>query len=432
MKILSFLVPVLVLTILAPGTAAQRTWLVDCAGRPWADFNDLPAAVAAAAPGDTVQLYADYVCSGSFSTVVIDKPLRIVGTSPGGGVGYPAGANVGGRLEIRNIPAGSQVVLSHLWYGVPGLLSGPPFVLPHGIEVRNCAGRVHLDHVGYSGLGHLNGVVLFEDCADVSLDWCSFGGTPSPVTFRRSLAKLTACAMSPAARGPYPYYVVPQTFEGMLIEDSDVTLVGSSVAGASEENFPPQPFMPARQAVTLLSGYLHVGPASRVSGGREPDPYSQPPGGFRSVAAMSTSIPSHVLIDPRAQAGSNNWGIANPVFQYLHAIDHTHITQNETFTLRVMGPPGGFMLLGLSNSMTPGIPTGIGTLGLEPSSLTVVSCGALPAVTGTLSQTMSAWRNLPINQLFAFQAAVLDPGGAISLTLAAPFTVGWMAGRTMP
>jgi hypothetical protein len=82
--------------------------------------------------------------------------------------------------------------------------------------------------------------------------------------------------------------------------------------------------------------------------------------------------------------------------------------------------------------MSPGIPTGIGILGLEPSSLTVVGCGALPAVTGTLSQTMSAWRDLPINQIFAFQAAVLEPGGMISLSLSAPFTVGWMAGRTMP
>ena len=43
-----------------------------------------------------------------------------------------------------------------------------------------------------------------------------------------------------------------------------------------------------------------------------------------------------------------------------------------------------------------------------------------------------ALRPLPLGHLFGFQAAVLDPTGAISLTLGTPFTVGWEAGQPLP
>ena len=37
---------------------AQRTWVVDGAGGPGADFADVPPAIAAAAPGDTLRVLA--------------------------------------------------------------------------------------------------------------------------------------------------------------------------------------------------------------------------------------------------------------------------------------------------------------------------------------------------------------------------------------
>ena len=50
--------------------AAQQTWLVrKCPGTGAVNFNDLPAAVAAAAPGDTIRLLSEGSCRGHARTL---------------------------------------------------------------------------------------------------------------------------------------------------------------------------------------------------------------------------------------------------------------------------------------------------------------------------------------------------------------------------
>jgi hypothetical protein len=79
----------LVGSVVAP-LVAQQTWLVRCGvGGPPVHFHDLPQAVAAAAPGDTIRFFIDDQAIAPcgpvfrFSPVVIDKPLTVVGFAEG-------------------------------------------------------------------------------------------------------------------------------------------------------------------------------------------------------------------------------------------------------------------------------------------------------------------------------------------------------------
>jgi hypothetical protein len=67
-------VPVLIAGLLAGCLTAQRTWIVAPAG---GDFDDLQTAIIAASPGDTLLLRG-----GSYSGVVVDRSLQLVGDQP--------------------------------------------------------------------------------------------------------------------------------------------------------------------------------------------------------------------------------------------------------------------------------------------------------------------------------------------------------------
>src|SRR5262245_51382709 len=61
-------------------TAPQSPWVVDSEGRPGTNFTDLPAAVAAAAPGDTILVRAPSSIISSYSAFTISgKALTIRG-----------------------------------------------------------------------------------------------------------------------------------------------------------------------------------------------------------------------------------------------------------------------------------------------------------------------------------------------------------------
>jgi hypothetical protein len=75
----------LAIAALAARVDAQQTWKVNCSGDYGAHFTDLPAAVAAAAPGDSIQIYGVFggPCGVNYTAVTIDKPLHIVGFQVG-------------------------------------------------------------------------------------------------------------------------------------------------------------------------------------------------------------------------------------------------------------------------------------------------------------------------------------------------------------
>jgi len=118
---LSFLLPS-ALSFLAPSALGQMTWIVDDTPGPGVDFNDLPPAVAASGPYDTL-----IVRPGNYSNTVVDHGLRIVGS--GGST-----TRVSSNLDVRGIPSNHIVVIAGLWvYDV--------------VHVENCDGVVILEDV---------------------------------------------------------------------------------------------------------------------------------------------------------------------------------------------------------------------------------------------------------------------------------------------
>jgi hypothetical protein len=102
--------------------ARAGTWIVDDSGG--ADFTDLPAAIAAAAPGDLL-----VVRDGHYSSFILTKGLAIVadtGASPT--LVITPGE---GTAWIRDVPAGQSVIVSG-------------FEL-EALRVQACDGAVHID-----------------------------------------------------------------------------------------------------------------------------------------------------------------------------------------------------------------------------------------------------------------------------------------------
>lgn len=112
----------LTLSLLLPSAPGQMTWIVDDTPGPGVDFNDLPPAVAASGPYDTL-----IVRPGNYSSTVVDHGLRIVGS----GVST---TSISSDLEVRGIPSNHIVVIAGLRV----------YDLVH---VENCDGVVILEDV---------------------------------------------------------------------------------------------------------------------------------------------------------------------------------------------------------------------------------------------------------------------------------------------
>ncbi len=100
----------LALVLASAPVVAQQTWVVDAAGGPGANFTDVPPAVAAAAPGDTL-----LIRSGTYTPpIAISKGLTLSPESSGDvAVFSPA------TLDIAGLPMGQRCALKSL-HGVGG------------------------------------------------------------------------------------------------------------------------------------------------------------------------------------------------------------------------------------------------------------------------------------------------------------------------
>ena len=94
--------------LLAVSLHAQRIWTVDFLQRPGADFQDLPAAVAAASSGDIIRLRGTTTSlSDSYLAPSIQgKALTIVGDAS-----VPPRPIVTGPWDIQGLAAGQSVVI---------------------------------------------------------------------------------------------------------------------------------------------------------------------------------------------------------------------------------------------------------------------------------------------------------------------------------
>src|SRR5262245_52710106 len=88
----------------------QSPWVVDRDGRPGANFTDLPAAVAAAAPGDTILVRAPASIFSNYAAFTVSgKALTIRGED--------RTRTICGGATINAVPSGSVFALEGMWMG---------------------------------------------------------------------------------------------------------------------------------------------------------------------------------------------------------------------------------------------------------------------------------------------------------------------------
>ncbi|MCA8978115.1 MAG: hypothetical protein KDC98_25535 [Planctomycetes bacterium] len=408
----------------------QRIWRVNCAGGPNVDYTDLPQAVAAASPGDTIYVYHDTpTCPGAmqgYTAPTIDKPLNIVGfnvtaATPGSG-NTPTWAKLMGLLTIRNIAANERVSISNI--DVTPIVAAPP-PLQHGLLIENCDGPVLLEDFYYAAAGYVNSVVRIDNCRNVTMRGCLFLLSGVPLTFIDSTALLstvrTGSPFDPFWSQPYNYTA---NAEALHMRNSDVTVIGSLIEGAPERNWYPVANWYATVGAVVESGTLRIGPATWLLGGR----CSGAPCNADSYFLPHPSQ-AQVLYDSRAWPLYFNWTPMPYTPATIHATYHDWVVAGENYSVSVVGPPNGWGLLAVGSATVTPINIGIGMLAMDPFTAGVIGLRRLSGI-GEAVWPMSCAVQAGVAHAFAFQAAVLDSStGTISLTVPSPFTVGWPHGH---
>ena len=407
----------------------QQTWYVHCGGGPGVDFTDLPAAVAAAAPGDTILVYDNGNCSVPYTAPVIDKPLRIegflaglLGFPPLGSPTYPTGVLILGLLEIRGIPAGEQVVLSNLTIRFSAVPS-PPF----GYWIHDCAGSVLLEDVYVDTQGLAGSVLSIERCARVVLRDSEHRIGGVPITVRDSSVMLSTCLVS--NWGPYffqPSLGYTTNHPAFDIRNSELTLVGSIAAGNAWFTM-----QPAQPAVRMESSTLRVGPGTRLTGSvwGPPPSYGTPSLFYRAIDPPACQV----LVDSRAVVSSNNqFNLPAPIPTEMDTVLHSRVVGGYPYSVSMAGPADGFgvLLFGayLPAPLPISLPSTLGGLEIDPSGLQVVDVAHLPPPHGVRYWTFTCPASAPVATPFAFQSLTLSPAGELGLTIPSPLTVGWPHG----
>lgn len=401
---------------------AQQVWLVSsCTAPAPVHFADLPAAVAAAAPGDEIRLIGDStaVCSGSafYLPAIIDKPLTIVGI---GGSGVPQvwqdATTIVGLLQITGLQPGERVVLRGISIINPNgiFASGPAF----GIDAMNCAGDIILDRVNVWANSNGGATARFVDCANVVAHDCEFVMGESPVLITNSIALFTNSLI----RHNPPWLINSPTFTnnsyGLHLTNATASLVASVVRGGDQFSS-PQHSWGAKPAAYLDHSGLNVGPGTLLIGGGFP----------QSTVSylMAGSGNEYVHLDPRGVIDQVPGGLNNspPVPMELPATMYDDAAPGETFEYRIVGPSGGYAVLAIGNYLSPALPTVFGGLSLDPATMTAIGCHYLGS--GEFLGTLAVPLGIGSPFVYGLQSLTLSPSSEFGLTSATTFVLGWQS-----
>lgn len=282
--------------VLTVGASAQNLRRVNCDGDPAAHFTDLPAAVAAASPGDTIWAYrlVSGSCTATFTAPVITKPLRIFGfLADPSGIG-PTRINLRGPLVILGLGPGQRVEVAG--FSVSGH-NGSVVQDVGAIVAFDCPGELLLDNVAVVSLGGPDTFVHFGRCANVVVRGCEMILGGSPITCIDSSVLFTSTLV---------YHTPPEliwsvayaaTTEGLRVRASTVTLTGSVVRGS--HRFFSSPNWVWRPGAVVESGQVRVGPASYLEGGRD----TLWPGTSAPAYQILNPTVGSVVQDPRGTIG---------------------------------------------------------------------------------------------------------------------------------
>jgi hypothetical protein len=387
----------------------------------WVSFG----AAGTAAEGDTVMVICTTNCSGASafpSAPVVAKAINLLGVrvypTPGAPGSPPVYAEVDGILTIRDIPAGKRVVVSAMNPLMTGASYGAFGVGMSGLRVLNCAGTVIIDTFWTGNAGYPNQVLEIVNSADVTLNYATITFGPTPLRIVNSTVRMSwslmHCYLPPAQFGGYA-----QTQHAIDLENSTLTLTGSSIRGADEF-----PGIGPRHGIVLENSVLRMGPGTTVRGGRL---LGSTGFGASYRPRNWSNINSVVYQDPRTILG-----IATPApIAAPQPATYTHpAVANQDFGIVIAGPVDGFALLLLSDLAPSWTSTPFGGSLLDPHSVTAVDIHHLPASSqGFASKYYFVPPYAQNAYPYVVQSLTLSPTGQLGFTAPMPFLVGWEHGR---
>ena len=183
------LAKLLTLALVTSTGLSQTTWIVDQSNGPGANFTSLPAAVAAAASGDTL-LVRPAPFLGAYAPFTTDKGITVIGE------GFvQIATNDIARIRIENVPSGATFQLINLQAARGGHMA---------VDIVNCAGRVHLEELRSYESGPFGPVTPGLDIVDsdsVSMRRLEVFGVPAAVRADNSRLEINDCGLGVGAIG---------------------------------------------------------------------------------------------------------------------------------------------------------------------------------------------------------------------------------------
>ncbi|MEZ5962793.1 MAG: hypothetical protein R3F56_03000 [Planctomycetota bacterium] len=337
----------------AAGFAQGRVLVVDSQNRPGTNFMDLPAAEAAAADGDVLQ-----VRDGSYRPFTTRKALSVV---------MDAGAAIPHTLalpqpafQIVGLPAGRTFKLMG-FRGRPRL-SGTFF---GDVVVGQCAGTVVLDRV--EAYGGFAAAVSVSDSAGVFLNGCSVTSTGLVVT--NSAVVLADCVVSGDVEYPLAHAL---QFDRPAVEANNASLwiAGSALTGGSRV----ANLGLGQSALRLVNSHADIaGDHTALVAGTDGTPVSAIDGTGSTVridpAVALTPSGGAPPIGPFVAATSAN----------LPSLSAPGAPRGGTVATDLFGQPGDayLLLLGTPGSRIPVV--GLGDVWLDVAAgMTIAGTGTIP------------------------------------------------------
>lgn len=392
----------LVGVLFAGSLAAQRTWTVDLWNRAGTDFTDLPAAVAAASPGDVLRVrYVNPTAMQFYTLPTIQRGITIVGEGS-----RPICMDV---LQVLGIPAGETVLISNLRFGTveTTLLPHPP---ARGVVLQNNLGSVFFDAVEYglsTAAGSTDGRGLLVDhCSLVTLAHCVLYQSGAYIHLVDSNVVASNSSFLPFRNTGGGWTVATP----LWCERSRLWLVDSEVRGGDQ--FPP--WVQEASAISTCNSYFWLAGSTVVMPGW---PYFS---GASFCAQVGTN-PWPTVCNPwyseiRMSPGVQVSGIS----QYLLTITGpqpaiTWSTAQSQLSLQTYGHPSCPTILAATNDPTPQLNSPLGHLFLGLGSA-VVLAATTTDTQGRHTLTVPIPPGLPPNMHMTVQGVQLTPSANLALT----------------
>lgn len=339
---------------------AQRTWTVDRTNRPGTDFTDLPPAVVAAAPGDTI-----IVRVGAYTSSTIRNGIRLLAQ----------GLVQITSLTLDSLPSQQELV-------VKGLSLSQ-------FAVQNCLGRVHLESLV---VVPFLGSTSIRNCRAVNIANSTLWST----TIAGSLVSLSNTTLTPGVG----------SLSAVSINASDVYLSGCTVVGSAADcrfaAFPPGVGLAVRSSRITLAR-----PNTVRAGAPDPLCTSRPP-----TPGIDADATSRIDLDPTAVVTGTDGGPpvrgVVPFFATLPGLTARGAASGATMSTELTGPASApATVLASLTSFDQMLP--FGRIWLDQATVFTVQTAAMPA-NGRLTNQIPLGPFYPFGLPLAFQGAVLDAG----------------------